>query len=1158
MTPEYWITGFFILLALLLGAAGLVVVMIRRARYGLSERDSFLRFTSDLVIILDESLVVREVNRAARIKLGMSAGEGIGRNIEDTPFWPDLPADRRRAMKGLRRALNGERTLFSASMDVVDGHRLDFEIRAFPMVSPSTGKPGLICYGKDITVEFGTRQRLRRRTEVEDLIAGMMEAAFSGGDSRNHIPGILEMAGEFLGARRAFLLQTDRAGKVIWEFFWSIPGTPVLVNSWTGMNIDTMMPFNLMPGETILRDLPEHPEIPDGRRNQVREVGVRSLIIMPLAQRAGNISGYVGFTFNETQPPEDGSARILLKTLTTAMTGLLSRVDDQRDIKLFRESVDAAGQGIALISNEGTVIYSNATYGTLTGHIPESDRPVWEHYVGSFAEKVRGLILPMVASGQRWTGELRIQNRDGQVVDTIESFVPVDINPEDPRFIINMITDISDRKRLESQLINARKEAEIANRAKSDYLANMSHEIRTPMNAVIGLAYLALQTELDARQRDYISKINTAAKGLLNIINDILDLSKIEAGRLELETAPFSLDEVLESAMDIASQTAREKGLKLLYRRPPELPDSWEGDRFRLGQVLLNLVSNAVKFTNEGRVVVSVKADVPGYLRFSVEDTGIGMTEDQVSRLFRPFQQAAASTSREFGGTGLGLTISKQIVELMNGVITVTSTPGKGSRFEFTVALKRDGNHRRYPGGTKDGNPRAFVLCGDPQTIEFHANALRGIGYDVRVFESVKEVMEEPEYPDILMLDVDECSKDPASVAYALTDGAGEDFTLILSGSLTESELEKLAPRGIRALALPVPYSRSRLKDGLKEIGSGSGGSDVTKGFGATVVGGRILLADDNDINRQVGSEFLSSVGLEVDLAEDGQKALELYESNDYNLVFMDLHMPTMDGYEATRRLRGRGIETPVIAMTASTLHDVKSEILDAGFTGYIPKPIDPDHMFRVLSDNLGIPESLFRRTNREAVRPAEESGLPPAIDEDHAMRQVLGDRSRLDRLLQAFADKHETDAQQIAAGLRDSEDPVSLLHNLRGSAGQVGALSIMGAAGKLEEELRKDRIPEAAKFAALSRDLEALISDIRSGDAGPGIRVGLLDRLEELIRGSDDTAASWLEEEIATRSGPSASGYVERIRKALGRWNYDEALNAVDDWRVHGAEGII
>ena len=627
MAPVFWITGFFILLVLLLGAAGLLVVLIRRSRYGLSERDSFLHFTSDLVIILDESLVVREINRAARIKLGMTAGEGLGRNIEETPFWPDLPADRRMAMKSLRRALNGEKTLFSISMDVADGNRLEFEVRAFPMISPSTGKRELICYGKDITVEFGTRQRLRRRTEVEDIIAGIVEATFSEGDSRKHVPGILEMAGEFLGARRAFLLQTDRTGKVVWEHLWSTPGAPVIVDSWTGRNVRSMMPFDLQPGGTIIRELPDNPKIPESLRQQARDTGMRSLIIMPLSRKAGNIFGYVGFSFNETLPPEDGSVRILLKLLTATMTGLLSRVDDQRDIKLFRESVDAAGQGIALISDEGTVIYSNGTYSTLTGHIPESDRPVWEHYVGSFAAKVRGQILPMVASGQRWRGELRIQNRDGKVVDTIESFVPVDTNPEDPGYIINMITDISDRKALESQLINARKEAEIANRAKSDYLANMSHEIRTPMNAVIGLAYLALQTDLDSRQRDYISKINTAARGLLNIINDILDLSKIEAGRLDLEVAPFSLDEVLESAVDIASETAREKGPKLLYQRPPELPDRWEGDRFRLGQVLLNLVGNAVKFTNEGRVVVSVKADVPGFLRFTVEDTGIGMTE---------------------------------------------------------------------------------------------------------------------------------------------------------------------------------------------------------------------------------------------------------------------------------------------------------------------------------------------------------------------------------------------------------------------------------------------------------------------------------------------------------------------------------------------------
>ncbi len=200
------------------------------------------------------------------------------------------------------------------------------------------------------------------------------------------------------------------------------------------------------------------------------------------------------------------------------MTGLLSRIDDQRNIKLFRESVDAAGQGIALIGGDGNVIYSNTTYGILTGLNPDSPVPVWKHYHGGYEDKVRNLILPMVVAGEGWTGELQILGAEGTTIDTIESFVPVDTIPGDTSYIINMITDISDRKKLEAQLINARKEAEIANRAKSDYLANMSHEIRTPMNAVIGLAFLALQTELDSRQRDYIIKINTAAKSLLNII----------------------------------------------------------------------------------------------------------------------------------------------------------------------------------------------------------------------------------------------------------------------------------------------------------------------------------------------------------------------------------------------------------------------------------------------------------------------------------------------------------------------------------------------------------------------------------------------------------------------------------------------------------------
>ncbi|MDT8298864.1 MAG: histidine kinase dimerization/phospho-acceptor domain-containing protein, partial [Spirochaetaceae bacterium] len=565
-------------------------------------RSQFFRQTSDLLLVLDENLRIRDVNRSDSGSSRINRNEYIGLSIEKTAFWPTTVKGRKDALSAVRRAMHGEVSVFVHRATGPRGKSGFFRVKVFPIPSPRLTAPWFFCIARDITVDMANRHLLKRRVEVEDIVISLAEAANDPKDPRKRIPEILDTTGSFLGARRAFVMQTGGKGEILWEHLWSSPDVPPLSEDVIGLRFPEMMPFKVSQEPVVMRDLGRNPEISEEYRQKARQEGMGSMILMPLSSGLDVTHGYLGYTFSEADPPSDDSASILTKYMTAALTGVFSKVEAIREMVLFRQSVDAAGQGIALIDDTGKPVYANRAYLELTGRPVDSEEPIWNSYEGSFAHKVKDLILPMVRSGKQWTGELIMRGGSGSPINTIESFHPIDVGTEEPPMVITITTDITNRKHLENQLIAAKKEAEMSNRAKSDYLANMSHEIRTPMNAVIGLAYLALQTKLDNKQKDYLTKINSAAKSLLNIINDILDLSKIESGRLELEKTVFSLDELLDSTAAMAIDKAWEKGLKVLFRRPPELPDTWVGDRFRLGQVLLNLLGNAIKFTHAGRI----------------------------------------------------------------------------------------------------------------------------------------------------------------------------------------------------------------------------------------------------------------------------------------------------------------------------------------------------------------------------------------------------------------------------------------------------------------------------------------------------------------------------------------------------------------------------
>ncbi len=1148
--------GIEIVILLCIIAASFVglFILVKRWNREISEQNRFLEKTSHLLVILDEDLLVREFSKAITKTFRIDLESCIGKHINATPLWPDTVHYQRELLRALRLAMEGRTIVLTYENTGPNGRRGTFELKVFPIVR--NRKMRIYCIGKDISIEKRMRETVRERKSAEDIIVRLSLLAILSDSIRNTIPEMLKISSGYLGARRAYFLQIDHDGITTWSTLWNNPELEEYSEDWVGVRFNELLSLKYDPFITVIEDLANNPSVPEVYRKAAKRVGTASLVVIRISDRDDKTIGYTGFVFQGPKPSKTALDMVFLRMLASTLTGMLSNVEAQRDMQLFRQSVDAAGQGIAIIDNSGRVVYGNHSYRKMTGDELTGHRMAWENYDDSYAEKVKNFILPLAGKGQAWNGELRVKAPGKDFRYTIESFHPIELGSDGINYVVNTITDISVRKGLEEQLIKARKEAETANRAKSHYLANMSHEIRTPMNAIIGLTYLVLQTRLDTRQENYLDKINAAAKGLMGLINNILDLSKIESGKLELDAFEFSLDEMMKETFDMVTDKAWEKGLKMYCRRSPDLPDRWVGDRYRLGQVLLNLIGNAVKFTDSGHAAILADHIAPDFVRFTVEDTGIGMSEQQIARLFRPFSQAAASTAREYGGSGLGLTISKQIVELMGGDFSVESHPNEGSRFSFTVKL----NQSQMADNEKDAaaDQTAWVIAADPISAKFHEDALSALGAEVVTYHAVKDALLNPSMPDILFIDIDSLGHDPAAAAVALCDGSGEELRLILSGSMNAATIAAFAPQGIQCGFLSIPYARNSLASILKNTDRSAGHARTGEsGIGSAVVFGRVLLADDDEINRQVGYELLERVGLTVETAVNGKEAVEACLHNSYDIILMDLQMPVMNGYEAVSLIRRKYPDIPVIALSASALHEIKDSFSKTSFTSYLAKPIDPIELYRVVGDILAVPVSPIGAVGMRTQNDAKFLEIP-GLDIMSALRQVLGNRDRLRSILGLFADENRHFPERLDHAIHSGggDEAVSLLHTLRGAAGHIGAFAVKDEAGRLEETIRSGGKAEEDEIARLSRAVTTLSEHITA--AMPMFdTVHILDRLEDLIRSSNPGTSVYLEKQIPRFSSEEEKKRAQRIIAALEKWDYDAALSEVDNWRfsVHGTK---
>ena len=536
-------------------------------------------------------------------------------------------------------------------------------------------------------------------------------------------------------------------------------------------------------------------------------------------------------------------------------------------------------------------------------------------------------------------------------------------------------------RRQASALRVARDEARSADAAKSLFLANMSHEIRTPMNAVIGLTNIVLQGRLDDTQRDYLTKVQTSSKALLALLNDILDYSKIEAGKVALESEEFSPEETIENVGNLFSAKVEEAGLDLLFEIDRDLPPRLVGDALRLAQVLNNLVGNAIKFTSVGEVVIGARVvsrtDAEAELAFSVRDTGIGITPEQAGRLFEVFQQAERSTARKYGGTGLGLAICKRLVELMGGQIEVAPAPGGGSIFGFTcrfavakAAVERIDLHRIR-------GMRTLVVDGQPTERLILQQMLQSWRFQVGTASFPDDALHklrraDPQAPhELMLLDwktgaLDLLLKARRAVEEHRAERSGAPLAVIAMTSLAARERVAEALQGLAGVGIVVkPVTPSRLFDTVVHLQHGEAPPprvgerrfDLAEAMQA-IRGARVLLAEDNPVNQQVAAAFLNAGGLEVTLAENGVEAVEWVKKSRFDVVLMDMQMPDMDGTQATRLIRKlpQGVGLPIIAMTAAAMDADRQECLAAGMNAHVAKPIDAELLVKTLLEWVSVP----------------------------------------------------------------------------------------------------------------------------------------------------------------------------------------------------------
>ncbi|MBP2230278.1 PAS domain S-box-containing protein [Azospirillum agricola] len=816
--------------------------------------------------------------------------------------------------------------------------------------------------------------------------------------------------------------------------------------------------------------------------------------------------------------------------------------------------LQSASDSICGVDRAGQITFANPAACALTGYgkdemLGRSLHALIHHSRadGSPYPVAESPVTEVLHSGETRRGlEDTYWTRSGQPV-TVEFTASPMLEDGRVEGAVVVFHEIAERKKAEEAMQSARLAAELASRSKSEFLANMSHEIRTPMNAILGLIHLLRQTELSARQADYVQKVRVSAQSLLGILNDILDFSKVEAGKMELERVDFRLDELLQNLAVIIGSAAQEKDIEVLFAVAPDVPLDLVGDPLRLQQVLINLAGNAIKFTDAGEVVVSVRPKLVAadhaVLTFSVRDTGIGIAPEQRERLFQAFSQGDSSTTRRFGGTGLGLAICTRLVGLMGGSMDVDSAPGQGSDFHFDARFdRRPYAAVRTPAMRPLPRDLSVLVVDDNATARaVLAEIAQTFGWSVTACRDAPAALEELERAaaggapyDVVLMDWKMPGMDGMEAARRIRadSSVGAPMIIVISGYGRERVGARFEEIGIAGFlvkpvtpstlldAVTVAYAEPAGKAGpepsaLAAPAAGSGPALSGPGWDASRVlrGRRLLLVEDNVISQEVAREILERAGARVTTAGTGRQALDRVRQagHGFDAVLMDVQMPDMDGFEATAAIRALpgGSGLPIIAMTASALPVDRQRCLDHGMNDHVPKPFDLQQLFDVLARWVGPPLLTAAPAGASlggpppsgsplsGPPPAEAAalrpdGLPdrlPGIDLTDALNRLDGDADLLRRFVAEFARSYGGVADAIATALDggDLSRAKAISHELKSVAGNVGARRLSAAADTMQvAAFQGDAAGVAGQLPVLRAELSAVLESARLLDATP------------------------------------------------------------------------